>query len=93
MYLPSASADPATPTYAAKADAATKLFANGAGPVPREQVRIDLGYSIAQRENMKVWDKEDNAVMTALAAITSPATPKPSTGDPVKPHGTQTAHG
>jgi hypothetical protein len=64
--------DPATPTYAAKADGATKLYANGAGPIPKEQVRIDLGYSAVQREQMKEWDKEDNQVLTALARITNP---------------------
>lgn len=87
--------DPSTPTYAAMADAATKLWSNGQGVVPKEQIRIDLGYTGAQREQMKSWDKEDNAVLTALAQITSaPAASAPkSSGDPVKPNGTQTAHG
>lgn len=86
--------NPATPTYAAQADAATKLYANGQGPVPKEQVRIDLGYSDIQREQMRTWDKQDNAVLTALANITNPTSaPKPSSGDPVRPHGTETAHG
>jgi hypothetical protein len=86
--------NPATPTYAAQADAATKLYANGQGPVPKEQVRIDLGYSDIQREQMRTWDKEDNAVLTALANITKPTSAqKPSSGDPVRPNGTETAHG
>lgn len=50
--------DPATPTFAAKADAATKLYANGTGPVPLEQVRIDLGYTAEQRKQMQEWDAQ-----------------------------------
>jgi hypothetical protein len=87
-------ADPSTPTYAAKADAATKLYANGMGLIPKEQGRIDMGYSAAQRDQQKDWDKEDNAVMTALAKITGPVdTPKPPSGsNRPHPQGTQTAH-
>jgi len=52
--------DPSTPTYAAKADAAAKLYANGTGVIPRERARIDMGYSITEREEMRQWDQEDN---------------------------------
>jgi hypothetical protein len=51
--------DPATPTYAAKADAATKLYAGGLGVIPKERARIDMGYSITEREEMQVWDQEE----------------------------------
>jgi hypothetical protein len=51
--------DPSTPTYAAKADAASKLYANGAGVIPKERARIDMGYTIAEREEMKTWDEEE----------------------------------
>lgn len=85
--------DPSTPTYAAKADAATKLYGNGQGPVPKEQTRIDLGYTAAQRDQMKEWDKDDQKAIAALAAIVGPPkTPDSSSTNPPKPHGTQTAH-
>src|SRR5690606_17059954 len=45
--------DPSTPTYAAKADAAVKLYGNGQGVSPKEQARIDMGYTLEQREAMK----------------------------------------
>lgn len=51
--------DPSTPTYAAKADAAFKLYSNGQGPVPKEQIRIDLGYTDTQREQQRVWDQQE----------------------------------
>jgi hypothetical protein len=52
--------DPSTPTYASKADAAAKLYAGGMGVIPRERARIDLGYTITEREEMAAWDKQDN---------------------------------
>lgn len=66
--------DPSTPTYAAKADAATKLYAGGLGVIPRERARIDMGYSIAEREEMAVWDQQENPV-AQMASMLSPATP------------------
>ena len=66
--------DPSTPTYAAKADAAAKLYANGAGIIPKERARIDLGYSITEREEMRAWDAEENP-LGQLAGMYSP--PKP----------------
>lgn len=53
--------DPATPTYASKADAAAKLYANGAGVIPLEQARIDMGYTPEQRRQMQVWDSQSPA--------------------------------
>lgn len=58
--------DPSTPTYAAKADAATKLYGNGAGVIPRERARIDMGYSIKEREEMRRWDEEEAAMGLGL---------------------------
>jgi len=49
--------DPATPTYQAKADAATKLYNNGQGIIPLEQARIDMGYTPEQRKQMEEWDR------------------------------------
>lgn len=72
MYrLESVWRDPSTPTYAAKADAASKLFANGMGVIPRERARIDMGYSITEREEMRKWDEEDNP-MGRLAQMYGP---------------------
>lgn len=64
--------DPSTPTYAAKADAATKLYANGTGPVPKEQVRIDLGYSAVQRDQMRQWDEQESPALQ-LSGLLNPA--------------------
>jgi hypothetical protein len=54
--------DPSTPTYAAKADAAAKLYNQGLGIIPKERARIDSGYSIAEREEMRKWDEQENPV-------------------------------
>lgn len=48
--------DPATPTRSQAADAAVKLFSEGI--VPLEQTREDLGYSVTQREAMRVMDEQ-----------------------------------
>ena len=52
--------DPATPTFASKADAVTKLWANGTGIIPKRQARLDMGYTLAQVEQMESWDMNDN---------------------------------
>lgn len=59
--------DPSTPTYASKADAASKLYANGQGPIPVEQVRIDMGYTPEQRRQMEEWDK--NSPLAQMGAM------------------------
>lgn len=64
--------DPSTPTYAAKADAAVKLFANGMGVIPKEQARLDMGYSITEREQMRRWDEDENP-MGQLTRLYAPA--------------------
>lgn len=51
--------DPATPTLQAKADASTKAYASGNGIIPREQARIDMGYSPEQRRQMRIWDNDE----------------------------------
>jgi hypothetical protein len=56
-------ADAATPTYAQKADAVTKLHA--AGILPTEQAWEDLGYSAEQRERMRQMQDEALSRMTA----------------------------
>ena len=58
--------DPSTPTYAAKADAASKLYNQGLGVIPKEQARIDMGYSETQRSMMKQWDETENPIGALL---------------------------
>ncbi|AMW64092.1 portal protein [Mycobacterium phage EvilGenius] len=81
--------DPSTPTYAAKADAATKLYGNGTGVIPRERARIDMGYSIKEREEMRRWDEEEAAMGLGLIGTLvdpNPAVPgSPSPQAPPKP--------
>lgn len=89
--------DPSTPTYAAKADAATKLYAGGLGVIPKERARIDMGYSIVEREEMQDWDKEEmqgllgayatgpgSVVPAPISAPAAPAAPSPAAA-PAKP--------
>lgn len=74
--------DPSTPTAAAKADAAAKLYANGQGPVPREQTWIDLGYTATQRDQMRDWVQQETADMIDTLYSTTKAQadaqPKPT---------------
>lgn len=72
--------DPSTPTYAAKADAAVKLFGNGMGVIPKERARIDMGYSITERDEMRVWDKEDNPVGQLMSMYGPGSVPPPAGG-------------
>ncbi|ALA48122.1 portal protein [Mycobacterium phage Phlei] len=75
--------DPSTPTYAAKADAASKLYANGNGVIPRERARKDMGYSVVEREEMRRWDEEEAAMGLGLVNTfvsqdpTVPGSPSP----------------
>jgi hypothetical protein len=52
--------DPSTPTYAAKADAASKLYNQGTGVIPKKRARKDMGYSEAEITEMEQWDEEEN---------------------------------
>lgn len=51
--------DPSTPTFSAKADAVTKLYANGSGVIPKRRARIDLDYTSTEIEQMDKWDEEE----------------------------------
>jgi hypothetical protein len=83
--------DPSTPTYAAKADAAAKLYANGLGVIPKERARIDMGYSVAERLEMESMDAKENTVMSALQQITNPtASPAAKPASAAKPTATTT---
>jgi hypothetical protein len=70
--------DPSTPTYASKADAAAKLYANGMGVIPRERARIDMGYSITEREEMRVWDQQESPVAQLGAMYGEGVPPSPA---------------
>jgi len=65
-------ADPSTPTWAAKADAAQKLVA-GKPVIPVERARIDLGYTPEEREDMKRMDEDERDEMAA-ALLGQPST-------------------
>lgn len=71
--------DPSTPTYAAKADAATKLYNGGAGVIPKERARIDMGYSVEERRQMRDWDDQENPLgsMAAMYGSRPTAVPNP----------------
>ncbi|RPE27291.1 phage portal protein [Kitasatospora cineracea] len=67
--------DPATPTYAQKADAVVKL--HGAGLLPTEQAWEDLGYSAEQRSRMRRMQQDalDRAMGDDYAAGYGPKPP------------------
>lgn len=67
--------DPATPTYAAKADAVMKLYANGAGVIPKEYARIEMGFSDEQRRDMREWDREDEPSLDSMLRNIAPSAP------------------
>ncbi len=71
--------DPATPTFAAKADAVTKLYSNGMGIIPKEYARIEMGFSEEVRRDMREWDREDE-----VATIDSLLRGSPSMRPPVE---------
>jgi hypothetical protein len=61
--------NPATPTYAAKADGVTKLYANGMGVIPLERARMDMGYTEEERKDMQKMDRDNpTAQLSALLA-------------------------
>lgn len=66
--------DPSTPTYAAKADAAAKLYANGLGVIPKRRARMDMGYSVVEIEEMEKWDEKESP-MGLLGAVATPGAP------------------
>lgn len=74
--------DPSTPTYQAKADAASKLYANGTGVIPLEQARIDMGYTPEQRKQMQEWDKQSPLGQMSSMYGEMP-TPEPAEGEEV----------
>lgn len=75
--------DPATPTYAQKADAIMKLVQ--AGILPIEQAWEDLGYTSGQKARMRQMldDQANRLSMADLHALTmAPPTPDPNAPTP-----------
>lgn len=72
MELETLWSDPATPTYAQKADAVTKL--HSVNLLPTEQAWEDLGYSSAQQARMRQMQQDALERVTTgdLAALTGP---------------------
>ena len=73
--------DPATPTFAQRADGTVKLVA--AGIVPVEQAREDLGYTPTQQERMRAMDHSSSARILAgdFSSLVGPKpTPTPPAG-------------
>jgi hypothetical protein len=82
--------NPATPSFAAQADAVVKLVSastpDGRPLVPVEQGRIDLGYSDQAREQMDKWENNSpRGRMTALYGqqAARPTTPPANPAAPV----------
>lgn len=69
LRLQSVWRDPSTPTYAAKADGASKLYNSGQGIIPKKRARIDMGYSDEEIGQMEDWDKDDKADLVRLADV------------------------
>lgn len=72
--------DPSTPTYAAKAAAAAALYAGGIGVIPKERARVDMGYSVAEREQMQMWDQQESAAAQLAGMFAPPSAPGGSGG-------------
>lgn len=78
--------DPSTPTFAAKADAVSKLYNSGNGIIPKERARMDLGYSAEERAEMaKQDDAEPVARLNALVGAPIPGQPRPPATPPPNP--------
>jgi hypothetical protein len=82
--------DPSTPTYAAKADAAAKLYAAGQGVIPKKRARFDMGYSISEVGEMERWDEEEIPALTALQQIVNPKPAATSDSSAAEPTSTKT---
>jgi len=71
--------DAGTPTFAQKADALTKLYANGSGVIPREGVWDELGYDEAKKDTLRGYFTTESqdpylATIAAKGAVNVAAT-------------------
>ena len=70
--------DAGTPTFAQKADALTKLYANGTGVIARESVQDEMGWSQAKKDRDRAYREQEQqdpylATLTAKDANATPA--------------------
>jgi hypothetical protein len=70
--------DAGTPTFAQKADALTKLYANGTGVIARESVQDEMGWSQAKKDRDRAYREQEQqdpylAQLTAKDANATPA--------------------
>ena len=75
--------DPATPTFAQKADAVVKLHASGI--IPTEQAREDLGYTAGQRARMREMDEQAMDRIIGAGDLAAEYGPKPAAQMPDAP--------
>lgn len=69
--------DPSTPTFAAKADAVTKLYNAGNGLIPKGWGRIEMGYTAEQRAEMEEMDEDEPTGMLGKMLAPVPDTKQP----------------
>jgi hypothetical protein len=50
------------------------------GVIPRERARIDMGYSITERDEMRTWDEEADPMQVLAGMVGS----KPAAGIPAE---------
>jgi hypothetical protein len=77
--------NPATPSFASKADAVVKLATaktpDGRAVIPLEMARQELGYTDVQRRQMEKWDRESSSnILSDLYGVR--ATEQPQTTQP-----------
>lgn len=73
--------DPSTPTYAAKADGVTKLYANGMGIITKRRAREDMGYSEEEIREMEEQEQAEQGELRNLADILGAAQQRPAGPD------------
>jgi hypothetical protein len=71
--------DAGTPTFAQKADALTKLYANGTGVIARESVQDEMGWSQAKKDRDRAYREVESqdpylATIAAKGAVNVAAT-------------------
>ncbi|GAB3475316.1 phage portal protein [Amycolatopsis cihanbeyliensis] len=69
--------DAATPTFASKADAVSKLYNNGNGIIPLKRARQDMGYTAEEIKEMEQQDEAD-PINRLSALVGAPAAGVPS---------------
>lgn len=89
--LESVWADPSTPTFSAKADGVTKLYANGVGIITKRRAREDMGYSDEEIAVMEEQEVQEQAELKRLSDILAPPPPVGPTGPNGSSRGTSSS--